>query len=99
MINDTRILEDEQGIIVKAILNYDNDAKIYLFGSRTDLTRKGGDIDILILSDIIKKKDIIYIENNILKIVKEQKIDFLITGKNISDSFIQMIIDKGILIS
>jgi uncharacterized protein len=92
----TRLIEEEQKVIVDTILNYDNSALIYLFGSRTDLNRKGGDIDILILSDILKKKDLIYIEYDIFKKIDEQKIDFIIDNKYSDQPFIKTILDKGI---
>jgi uncharacterized protein len=95
----TRIIEEEQKVIVSAIINYDHNALVYLFGSRADLNKKGGDIDILILSDILKKKDLIYIENDIFKKIEEQKIDFILDKKDSTNAFIQMIIEKGIILS
>jgi len=56
-----RIDENEIKIIKSTILNYIDDAKIMLFGSRVDDSKKGGDIDIFVqtnhkitLSDEIK---------------------------------------------
>ncbi len=46
-----RLTEEEIKMIRKIIKKYDPDAKIILFGSRTDLTKKGGDIDLLVISD------------------------------------------------
>ncbi len=42
-----RITSDEVKIIKNTILKQISDAKIMLFGSRTDDSKKGGDIDIL----------------------------------------------------
>jgi predicted nucleotidyltransferase len=50
-----RITEHEKNVIVEAAKSADPDAKVWLFGSRTDDTKKGGDIDIAILSQKIKK--------------------------------------------
>lgn len=43
-----RLSTEDKTIIKDTISNYINDAKIYLFGSRTDDTKKGGDIDIYV---------------------------------------------------
>lgn len=43
-----RLSTEDKSIIKDTISNYINDAKIYLFGSRTDDTKKGGDIDIYV---------------------------------------------------
>lgn len=43
-----RIKNQEINIIKRNILKYIQDAKIMLFGSRVDDTKKGGDIDIYI---------------------------------------------------
>ncbi len=43
-----RISQDEINVIKTTILGHIQDAKIMLFGSRVDDTKKGGDIDIFI---------------------------------------------------
>ncbi len=48
-----RVLKQEINIIKNNILKFDKEAQVYLFGSRVDDNKKGGDIDILIVSDII----------------------------------------------
>ena len=45
-----RILEAEREIIVQTVRSHDPDASIYLFGSRADDGKKGGDIDIIVFS-------------------------------------------------
>jgi len=92
-----RVLKQEINIIKNNILKFDKDAQVYLFGSRVDDNKKGGDIDILIVSDLIKKYDLIKIENLIFKQIDEQKIDFIISKKNITNNFIKMILSKNVI--
>ena len=95
--HNMRVLKQEINTIKNNILKFDKDAQVYLFGSRVDDNKKGGDIDILIVSDLIKKYDLIKIENLIFKQIDEQKIDFLISKKNITNNFIKMILSKSII--
>jgi uncharacterized protein len=46
-----RLSEYERTSIREAVKNFIPDAKILLYGSRTDDSKRGGDIDILILTD------------------------------------------------
>ena len=46
-----RISNQELALIKKLILTEDPKSKIYLFGSRLEDNKKGGDIDILVLSN------------------------------------------------
>ena len=82
-----RLTEDEiKAIKESAIKNFGKNVKVWIFGSRTDLTKKGGDIDIYIetedLSDRVDKKIkfLVDLQNKI----GEQKIDVIIekTGCN-----------------
>ena len=85
-----RLSEKEKQVILKQILLADLDAKIYLFGSRTDSMAKGGDIDLLIISDKIGFAEKIKIRVGIFNEIEEQKLD-LIVKKNFDDTFIKVI--------
>ncbi|MFA7241868.1 MAG: nucleotidyltransferase domain-containing protein [Sulfuricellaceae bacterium] len=57
-----RLTDEEHQAIRDAIRQADADAQIYLFGSRADDTEKGGDIDLMVLSqkiDLMAKLDIL----------------------------------------
>jgi predicted nucleotidyltransferase len=45
-----RLTEGEVSAIKESVHLFDPDAKIYLFGSRADDMKKGGDIDLIIIS-------------------------------------------------
>ena len=45
-----RLKDFEIRAIKEAVRSMDSKAKVYLFGSRVDDTKKGGDIDLLIIS-------------------------------------------------
>lgn len=74
-----RISAQEQYIIKSVIQNLDEKAEVYLFGSRVDDNKKGGDIDILIISQKLEFKHKIEILSQFfLQLPEEQKIDILI---------------------
>ena len=86
-----RISEIEKTTIVNAILEKDKNAQIFLFGSRTDDFKKGGDIDILVQSDEIGLLEIVKIKSTIFKNIPEQKIDLLISKSNEKSPFVDFI--------
>ena len=86
-----RISEIEKTTIVNAILEKDKNAQIFLFGSRTDDFKKGGDIDILVQSDEIGLLEIVKIKNTIFKNIPEQKIDLLVSKSNETNHFVDFI--------
>jgi uncharacterized protein len=85
-----RLSEKEISAIKNNILNFDQDAKIYLFGSRTNDKAKGGDIDVLVISDKIGFNEQLKIRTGIFSEIEEQKLD-VIVKKNFNDVFVQMI--------
>lgn len=70
---------------------FGEDIKIWIFGSRTDLSKKGGDIDIYI--EVVNYKDILNKKLNFLvsieKEIGEQKIDLIVKPYN-SEDFISL---------
>jgi len=93
-----RISAFEKETIVDAIVACDPEAKIWLFGSRADNSKKGGDIDIGILSrkiDFMKK---LGIKIDICEKIGEQKID-LVISKTGEDTFFKYAVKEGILLN
>jgi predicted nucleotidyltransferase len=90
-----RISEAEKDIIVHAIHNIDTGAVVWLFGSRTDDNKKGGDIDIAVLSNCIGLMEKIKIKNEVTDIIGQQKIDIVCSGDG-SDPFFRFAVQKGL---
>lgn len=90
-----RLKPDEIKKIKDVIYEYDKDAGIYIFGSRADLNKKGGDLDILVISKIIVPIQRRFIKINMYKALGEQKID-LIVREGINSPFLKMAIQTGV---
>jgi predicted nucleotidyltransferase len=89
-----RISAFEKDAIVGAIIACDPEAKIWLFGSRADDSKKGGDIDIGVLSKKIDLIEKIGIKIDICEKIGEQKID-LVVSKTGSTAFFKYAVMKS----
>jgi len=92
-----RITEYQKKAIIEAVVNIDPNAKVWLFGSRTDDSKKGGDIDIAIFSekidkDIMKKTQV---RRFICERIGEQKIDIITTNSG-KEAIFQLAVEEGI---
>ena len=90
-----RLKRIEIEAIKTAVKKYDENAHVYLFGSRTDDTKRGGDIDILILSDKIKLHEKIKIKMDLYNLIGEQRID-LIAAPGLNTAFLKYIFERSI---
>jgi predicted nucleotidyltransferase len=90
-----RLSKQEQSAIVTAIHARDQQAEIYLHGSRAEVNKRGGDIDLLIFSQILGESDKRQIRWAICEIIGEQKIDIVI-AKDTSSPFVRIALAKGI---
>jgi predicted nucleotidyltransferase len=90
-----RITEQERQAIISVILRFDENAEIHLFGSRLDDSKRGGDIDILIKSDVVNKKMLFLIEEELFTHIDEQKLDFVLTGNDMHNTFARMVLARG----
>ena len=91
-----RLSEEEKKVLKDAILAIDDSARIFLFGSRTDDSRQGGDIDILVISKKITLRDKLKIKRSFFDQFGEQKIDLIIERGDTLTPFARHIIKKAI---
>jgi uncharacterized protein len=81
---------------IKEVLNgMDDMCEIYLFGSRTDDNKRGGDIDILAFSQKLTQVNAGLIVEKICDIIGEQKVD-LIIEKGTEKPFTRLALKEGI---
>ena len=92
-----RISEAEKKIIKEAVKKYDTNAEVYLFGSRADNSKKGGDIDLLVMSKKIDEDDKWKILNHLFNEMGEQKID-LVIAKDTQKPFTRIALSEGVLL-
>jgi hypothetical protein len=90
-----RLSDVELDAIRRTIANLDPEARVYLFGSRTDDTRRGGDIDLLIMSNNLKHDDRGRICWNLWEQIGEQKIDIII-ARDDADPFVKIALQNGV---
>jgi len=90
-----RLARQEREAITSAIHQADSDAEIYLFGSRVDDTARGGDIDLLVLSQKIKLMAKLDILAQLHLKLGERKID-LAVFPDASPPFARIAIKAGV---
>ena len=93
-----RLLEKEVNTLKTKLLELSSDAKLYLFGSRVDDSKYGGDIDLLIISRELTKKDLRTIRIDFFKKFGEQKLDILLDNGELKNPFTRKILQKAILL-
>ena len=86
-----RLSREEIENIKKSVKAIDRNARIYLFGSRTNKESRGGDIDILIVSEKIKRREIRKIRWNFFDVFGEQKMDIVVDDGRMLSPFVKMI--------
>jgi len=83
-----RLTESERSIIKRILTEtFGNDSFVYLFGSRADDSKRGGDIDLLVESPGYKIDEIqrIHAITCIQKKIGLKKIDLIVTGDSSTD--------------
>lgn len=90
---------EQQTILKIAKQIYGDDVHIYLFGSRTDKSKRGGDIDLLVRTISEKKKGLserLRMQTRLKIALGDQKIDII--GDYEEVPFMSEILAKGILL-
>ena len=92
-----RLTRREQKIITEAIHALDQEAQIYLFGSRVEDHLKGGDIDLLVISETLDFADVLKLRRMILDQIGWQQLDLIIKKHSeLKEPFVVEAIETGV---
>ncbi len=93
-----RLSSSELNVLKSKLYSLSDRAKLYLFGSRVDDTKKGGDIDLLIIDETLSKKDLRLLRIDFFKHFGEQKLDIVLDNGELKTPFVKHIFQKAILL-
>jgi predicted nucleotidyltransferase len=94
-----RLPKAQTRFLKSAIQNIIKDADVYIFGSRADQSKKGGDIDVLVLADRkLKLAEKILVQVEFFKQFGEQKMDLLSYTRAEDNSFKKLILSDAVKI-
>jgi len=93
-----RLTEKEVILLKEKLTSLSKEAKLYLFGSRVDDTKRGGDIDLLVVSKKLTKKDLRHLRLAFFKVFGEQKLDILLDDGAFKNPFHRMISQEAVLL-
>jgi predicted nucleotidyltransferase len=93
-----RLSKFEQQTIKQSIYALDANAKVVLFGSRINDAARGGDIDLLIISNNLKRQQLGKIRWQLWEKLGEQKIDLVLSDTQLSNTFARVVFKNGIIL-
>ena len=77
-----RLTASEIGAIREELARQDPQAEVYLYGSRTDDTAHGGDVDLLVVSDKLGFRDLLRLRTGILDRIGWQQLDLSVRRRD-----------------
>jgi predicted nucleotidyltransferase len=90
-----RLTNSEADAIREEVRHLDPDAELYLYGSRTDDNARGGDIDLLVVSDKLTLRDVLRMRSRILDRIGWQQLDLVTRRKDQLDTIAAMAKETG----
>jgi len=91
-----RLSTKEVSLLKKTLKNLSSDASLYLFGSRVDDKKRGGDIDLLVVSKNFTKQQLRKFRIEFFKEFGEQKLDIIVDDGSFKNPFHKLIYQKAI---
>ncbi len=91
-----RLTEEAVTTLKSALKREDPQAKLYLYGSRVDDTKRGGDIDLLIISKVLERAAISRIRWAFYEKFGEQKMDILIDDGSLGSAFVKKVMKEAV---
>lgn len=93
-----RLSEFERKVIKETISTLDQNAKIILFGSRANDAARGGDLDLLVISEHLQPYQLGKIRWQLWEQLGEQKIDLVLSDRQLSEAFARAAVEQGVVL-
>ena len=77
-----RLTASDISAIREEIGRLDPRAEVYLYGSRVDDTARGGDVDLLVVSDTLGFRDVLRLRRRILDRIGWQQLDLVVRRRD-----------------
>ena len=92
-----RLTAAETETIREEVRRLDPDAEIHLFGSRTDDLARGGDIDLLVVSDQLTFRDVLRLRASIQDRIGWQQLALLVRRRDqIGEPLVALALETGV---
>ena len=91
-----RLTNSERETLKTAIHELDKNAQVFLFVSRVDDSKKGGDIDVLIFSKHLTKSTLRKIKRQFCNKFGDQKMDLVLDSGELETPFVRMIFPMAV---
>jgi len=93
-----RLYKEQIDVLKNKLQTLSSSAKLYLFGSRVDDKKRGGDIDLLVISSELTKRDLRLLRIEFFKHFGEQKLDIVLDDGEFKNPFVKHIFQKAVLL-
>lgn len=93
-----RLYKEQIDVLKNKLQTLSSNIRLYLFGSRVDDSARGGDIDLLVISDELTKKDLRLLRVDFFKHFGEQKLDIVLDNGKFKNPFVKHIFQKAVLL-
>ena len=92
-----RLTASEISAIREEIWRLDPSAEVYLYGSRVDDTARGGDVDLLVISETLGFREILRLRTRILDRIGWQQLDLVVRRRDqANDPLAAMALETGV---
>jgi predicted nucleotidyltransferase len=92
-----RLTASEVTAIREEIGRLDPKAEVYLFGSRADDTARGGDVDLLVISETLSFRDELRLRGRILDRIGWQQLDLVVRRRDqVNEPLAAMALETGV---
>ena len=91
-----RLTKEEVQVLHRSLEKLTDRYRLYLFGSRTDDEKRGGDIDLLVISPTLRRRDLRRVRLDFFERFGEQKLDIILDDGSQKDPFIRLILPGAI---